>query len=66
MKRSEKKLLAYFLWFIVSIVLLVVVRDIARNHFPEQSRIIMGGATVNALFVLFYIKDRLDKSGPGS
>ena len=57
-KRRMKKLMAYSLWLIVSLGLLVVVRNIARHNFPEQSPIIMGVVCAAVILVFFfYIKD---------
>jgi hypothetical protein len=39
---DRRKLVAYAAWFIISLVTLVILRNIARHEFPEYSAVIMG------------------------
>lgn len=53
------KMIAYLCWLIISLMLLAVVRDVARYSFPEQSPIIMGVAFATVIFVFFFIKNHV-------
>lgn len=57
-----KKVLAYAVWLIVSLVLLVVLRNIARYEFPEYSAVIMGVAYAVVIYVFFSLRNRFSKA----
>lgn len=57
-----RKLLAYAAWFIISLVTLVILRNIARHEFPEHSAVIMGLAFAAVIYAFYGIKSRLSKA----
>lgn len=50
-----KKALAYIIWLILSLALLVILRSIARSEFPEYSWLAMGVAFAVVIYVFLSI-----------
>jgi len=47
---------AYAAWLIVSLVVLAVLRDVARSEFPSYAAIVMGVAFAAVIYSLFVIR----------
>ena len=56
-----KKALAYIIWLIVSLVVLVIVRNIATHEFPQYSVIIMAVTFGAVVYAFLAIKGRFAK-----
>jgi len=54
-----KKLFVYSLWVIISLVFLVIVKNIATFKFPQYSAIIMGISFAVVIYIFFLIKGRI-------
>lgn len=55
------KFLIYFVWLLGSLLLLAVVRNVARSELPQYSGLIMAVAFSAVIFVFLVIKDRFAK-----
>ena len=54
---KAKKISLYIVWGVVSLVSLAILRNIAREKFPEYSVLIMGGAFGLVTYAFFKIKN---------
>lgn len=60
------KTLASAAWLIVSLVVLAVLRSIARSEFPNYAGIVMGVAFAAVIYGLFVIRRRFSDHQRGS
>jgi len=56
-----KKLLAYSIWLIVSLLALAVLKNIVTYEFQKYSAIIMGVAYVAVIYFFIVIRGRFSK-----